>query len=355
MEKMSILIRCDGSPEIGIGHVMRCLALADEIHAQNCNICFAMRKGPLGIQMVQEKGFKVITSDETCQVFDYGEWLNGCVRKADARAIVFDVRDGLSRTVVKELRNNGILIVTIDDPEDKRLEADLAFYPPVPQVKRMNWTGFTGKLYAGWEWVILRPEFAAWRKKQDGISPPPLTRYPSSPRILVTTGGSDPAGLILKALQALNMLSADFHAMIVLGPGFVHHDSLKELLCHAEYKYTILENVTDMVSVMAQADMAIASFGVTAYELAVMGVPSIYLCLTEDHAESASAFTSAGIALSFGIHHNVDSLAIYQNIRNLFYKKDDQIAMTRQATNKVDGQGSERIAGIIASRCTVLQ
>ena len=157
---MRVLIRCDGSPEIGFGHIVRCLALADELReVNNCHVAFAMRKGPLGIQLIEKKGYQVITSEESGQSFDYKDWLNECVRNIEARAIVLDVSDGLNRTVLDELRNKGILIVTIDDPEDKRLSADLAYYPPVPQVKGIDWTGFTGKLYVGWEWVILRKEF----------------------------------------------------------------------------------------------------------------------------------------------------------------------------------------------------
>lgn len=342
---LSVLFRCDGSPEIGLGHIVRCLALADELNdVHNCRITFAMRTGPLGIQMVEEKGYKVIIPQEGDQSFDYRNWLNECVRKVDARVIVLDVRDGLARADVKELRNNGTLIATIDDPEDKRLEANLAFYPPVPQVKRIDWTGFTGKLYIGWEWVILRKEFS--------ITPSPKPQAPRTkiPRILVTMGGSDPQGMTIKAIKALEMLGDNFEAVVVLGAGFQHKKQLDNLLSDCKHRFDVQENVTNMAELMSQSDLAVASFGVTSYELAAMGVPAIYLCLTEDHAESASVFVGAGIALNTGVHLQVSEVALANVVKQILKNASARLKMAESARRLAVGRGVSHIARKIEER-----
>lgn len=87
-------------------------------------------------------------------------WLDVVIRWLRPDALVLDVRSDLTRQSVEKWRNNGILIVIIDDPSERCLSADLAFYPPVPQVKRISWDGFTGQLYVSWEWVIMTREFA---------------------------------------------------------------------------------------------------------------------------------------------------------------------------------------------------
>jgi len=349
-KQRAVLFRCDGSPELGLGHIVRCLALADELKNHNINIYFAIRKGPLGIRMVEEKGYRVFTSDEVTNNFDYGKWIDKCAIESCCKAIIFDVRDGLSRAIVRKLRNKGILTVTIDDPEDKRLEMDLAFYPPVPQVKRMDWSGFTGELYIGWDWVILRPEFAAWRQRQNETVQSRERDNTLTPRILITMGGSDPAGLTLKAVEALNMLHENFQAMIVLGPGFMHEDPLNKLLRKINYNYTIIRNVLDMAPIMAQADLAIASFGVTAFELAALGVPAIHLCLTEDHVESASTFVKAGIAVSLGLFNNVSKPVLANAIRQLLVNAQRRSIMSDRAKQKVDGQGATKIIQMIEIR-----
>ena len=335
-----ILFRCDGSPEIGLGHVVRCLALADELReTHNCRIAFAMRRGPLGFEMVQKKGYPVLTPSNNNQSFDYARWLVEVIDNVGPQTLILDVRDDLPRAVVEELREQGILIVTLDDPSERRLAADLAFYPPVPQVQRLDWTGFTGQLYVGWDWVVLRREFA---------------HRPSSvpherPRILVTMGGSDPTGLTLKAVEALDLLDEEFETVVVLGPGFSHHEALRNLLSRTRRLFDVRQNVTDMSSLMAQSDLAVASFGVTAYELGAMGVPAIYLCLTQDHAESASAFVKAGMAVCLGEHTQVTEQVIAETIRHLLNDVSGRLRMANLARQQIDGQGVRRIAYIVTT------
>jgi spore coat polysaccharide biosynthesis protein SpsF len=370
----NILFRCDGSVGVGMGHVVRCLALADELQENHrCNIHFAMRKSELGINKVKES-YPVLEPNE--KAFDYANWLKDCVKKTNAHILTLDVRDGLTRQDLKQIKKKtGIKVVDIDDPEDKRLEADLAFYPPIPQVKQIDWTGFTGKFFVGWEWVILRKEFSQapclprgilaqwnmksipserrpfhWGSKLQAPSSVHLAPCPKIPRILVTMGGSDPQSLTLKAVKALEILDEDFEAVVVLGTGFQHKKQLNNLLPACKHRFDVRENVQNMVELMAQSDLAVASFGVTAYELAAIGVPAIYLCLTEDHAESASAFVEEGIAISLGVFTYVTTEMIATRISSVINDKSLLSELANNARKHIDGQGVTRISRLIIER-----
>jgi spore coat polysaccharide biosynthesis protein SpsF len=349
---VNILFRCDGSHEIGMGHVVRCLALADELQENcDCLISFAMRTSELGIEKIKQF-YQVMIPDEAQQIFDYESWLTDCINTIKANVLILDARDGLSKSVLRNIKQKfDIKIVTIDDPEDKKLEADLAFYPPVPQVKRIDWSGFTGELHVGWEWVILRKEFSTTSCPM----PQALCSLPSAPctkipRILVTMGGSDPQGMTIKAVKALEMLEEDFEVVVVLGAGFQHKKELGKLLSGCKRRFNVRENVQDMAELMSQSDLAVASFGMTAYELAAMGVPAIYLCLTEDHAESVSAFVEAGTAISLGMFTHVNTEMIAKGISNILNNKSLLARLADTARKYIDGQGVARISRLMIER-----
>jgi spore coat polysaccharide biosynthesis protein SpsF len=344
----SILFRCDGSHEIGFGHVIRCLALADELRdTHGCHIVFAVLRDYRTLEMIKNHEYQVEISDPSKEQFAYGEWFNGVVKKNDPNAIILDVRDDLPYDTIGTLRERGILIVTIDDPTERRLLADLAFYPPVPQVKAMKWEGFTGQLYVGWEWVVLRREFSQNRK--NSIKRINEASQLKIPTILVTMGGSDPKDITFKTIKALSDVDNQFEATIILGPGFVHRDRLNELLKSFPHTYRVYENLSNMADIMAESDLAVASFGVTAYELAAMGVPAIHLCLTEDHVQSAIIFQGFDMAVNLGLADRVNEDKIASSIRYVLHDEDSLVKMANQGKKMVDGRGAIRIAHLVAS------
>ena len=346
--KSTILFRCDGSHEIGFGHIVRCIALADELRDKHgSGVVFAVLYDNKAMEMILNHGYKVETANPREDQFDYGDWFNCIVKKNHPCALILDIRDDLPPNIVSNLRKKGILVVTIDDPTDRRLLADLAFYPPVPQVEKMDWHGFTGQRFIGWEWVILRREFS--HNDENLYKRIKATKKTKIHNILVTMGGSDPKGMTLKTMEALKVIDGQFEVAIILGPGFAHRDSLNEILGNFPHIYRICENVLNIGDIMAEADLAVASFGVTAYELAAMGVPSVYLSLTEDHLQSASVFQNDGMAFSLGLESEVIGDMIASSVQCLLNNKDLCQSMTKKALKKIDGLGATRIAQFVAS------
>ena len=347
------LIRCDAVPAVGFGHVVRCLALADELRdSHGCKVEFAIVQGPKGFEQVKAQGYTVHTPVNADDGLDEGCWLQDLVANHQYQVLVLDVRTELAAAAVQSIRDTGVLIVTIDDPSERRLAADLAFYPPVPQVESLDWTGFSGKRFVGWDWVLLRPQFAnAARKSRWSMSESPPQPQAEAPplTLLVTMGGSDPAGLTLMALEALEQIDADLRVLVVIGRGFMYETALHERLGNTKRDYEIRRDVTDMASLMAGADLAVASFGVTAYELAAMGVPAIYLCLTDDHVESCRAFVTAEMAISLGEYPTVQPMDIAKAVCALLMNPQQRRAMSERGLKLLSAKGVMGMATTLLS------
>jgi len=341
--KSTILFRCDGSHEIGFGHIVRCIALADELRDKHgSGVVFAVLYDNKAMEMIMNHGYKVETANPREDQFDYVDWFNCIVKKNHPCALILDIRDDLPPNIVSNLRKKGILVVTIDDPTDRRLLADLAFYPPVPQVEKMDWQGFTGQRFIGWEWVILRREFS--HNDENLYKRIKATKKTKIHNILVTMGGSDPKGMTLKTMEALKVIDGQFEVTIILGPGFAHRDSLNEILGNFPHIHRIFENVLNIGDIMAEADLAVASFGVTAYELAAMGVPAIHLCLTQDHCKSSSVFQKNKIAFCMGQIDEVDVETLAQKVKYLVSHQKLRRNMIKRSQKLFSDNGTPLVA-----------
>ncbi|HMF94599.1 MAG TPA: hypothetical protein VKE96_09905 [Vicinamibacterales bacterium] len=344
-DPVNVLIRCDGNHDIGMGHVSRCLALADELRdRERCTVRFAMRGlESAGAAAARAAGFAVdaVTADSNA---DYGEELRAIASAQAASALVVDVRDALSRGSLEAIRGRGMRIVAIDEGTDRRLAADLAFYPPVPQADEMNWTGFAGRRYAGWDWVLLRREFVT-----DNFSSPELSGRSPAIDVLVTMGGSDPAGMTEFALAALDLLPMPLAVCVVIGPAFAREGPLSAAVVRSTHAIRIASAPASLAPLMRASRLAVAAFGVSAYELAACGVPAVHVCLTDDHARSSSAFDQEGAAVTAGVFDRLTPQRLSDPIRRLIGRADRRGQMARRASQLVDGRGAARVAALVAA------
>ena len=334
---MNILFRCDGSINIGMGHVIRCLALADELQeSYGCNVHFAMRQSELGINKVKET-FTVLESNE--EAFDYKNWLVDCIQKTNAVILIMDMRDGLTREQLKQIKKkSGIKLVTIDDPEEKCLAADLAFYPPIPQVRSMNLDDMYGEWFSGWEYVIIDPRF------RDACT---NIHERKNNSILVSMGWSDPAGLTVKVVDALNKINKSLQITVLLGQGSKWYQILESQIQRSHHKIALVKNPSNRAEIMAKNELAICSFGVTAYELLTLSVPSIILSLSNDHKVSASIIEKMGAGLNLGVLKGIEGRELVLLVENLLFNKEELSNMNDKAGAVPIGDGVFTIANTI--------
>lgn len=329
------LIRCDGGGKFGYGHVKRMVALARSLRdREGIGAIFAVNGTADALGPIARAGFEAVAVDGTKDA----ETLGALIAERKPDLLVCDLREGIDREGLETLAARVAITAVIDDGSERRLAADLAYYPPVPQAEALDWTGSGCERRIGWEWSILglARSSTAWKHGAH------------RPTVLVTMGGSDPHDLTLKAAQALAQLEPHFRARFVIGPGVANKTRLARSIIALATNFETLEGADGLSTEFASCDLALTAFGVTAYELAAYGVPALYLCLTEDHALSASAFEKAGMGVSLGLADMAGDEDIAAAVSALLADPGRRREMRTAGLATIDGEGAARIAADLA-------
>lgn len=304
---MNILFRCDGSKDIGLGHVSRCLVLAQKLNNNlTTKIFFALKNFDLGINFVKNK-FPVTIYKKG--IISYSDWLKDAIHQLDIDILILDVRNDLNKDELLKIKLiKHLKIITIDDPENKRLLSDIAIYPPVPQINQMKWKNYNGELFVGWEYVIIKDDFLR----------PYKICINSKPKILVSMGGTDPFDMTHYVINSLNQFEKEFKVIIVLGHGYQYYKKLKSLLVKTNLEYEIVQNPKNFYQIIRSVDFGVISFGQTAYELTAVGIPALYICISHDHNISSSLFTELNFGISSGVFNEIDDVVFLNCLNNIF-------------------------------------
>jgi spore coat polysaccharide biosynthesis protein SpsF len=317
------IVCCQGGGSAGLGHVRRSLSLARALRdIHGIGVTFAAPEEIAA--MISAAGFAVRSDMPPAAL--------AMERKFDLAVV--DVKDRLSRADVAALAAEIPVVAVIDDSSDRRLAATHAYYPPVPQARELSWAGSACKPRIGWEWCIL------------GFDPARAVRQPEAGRIVVSMGGADPLGLTAIALEALQQVRSPFQADFVIGPAFTAPEILASRIDRTGPAFHASMDVSNLAELFARSELALVAFGVTAYELAALGVPALYLPASEDHLRSASIFVAGGAGEVLPLRATLAQIA--QAIALLLQDAPRRRAMSEAGPRHLDGGGAVNIAADLA-------
>jgi spore coat polysaccharide biosynthesis protein SpsF len=328
------LIRCDGGGMLGFGHVKRSLTLARSLRdREGLGVLFALNGEEEAASVIRQAGFETIVLPRNSQTTAFTSLVTA--KKPDM--LIADARTNLSRDMLARIATKVGIVALIDDTSDRRLAATHLYYTPAPQVDRFSWKGTNTVVRVGWEWALL------------GFDPtrvPPVTtpRDAERPTMVVSMGGCDPLDLTRLAARALAKITAPFRVRFVIGPGFRTARAIAREVETLSPNFQAVHGVDDLGPEFAAADLALVTFGVTAYELAALGVPALYLAISDDHTLSGSTFEKAGMGMVLGLGRMLRADDIARATWKLLLDPEKRRDMRAAGLNIVDGRAAERIA-----------
>lgn len=334
------VFRANAGPAIGVGHVMRCLALADAMMANGWRCLFVVNEAaPSAAPVLEESGHAVLTvpSPDESGVQRFKEWTH-----PGATVVVIDGYT-FGTSVEQAWRSVGSKVLVIDDLADRRHDCDLLLDQTLGRDEADYWPLVPSEcqLLLGTEFALLRPEFA-WRR------PAALRRRQDAPArgILVSLGAGGPGDLICAALDGLAALELDA-IDVVVGAGHPERSALEAKALAIGRHVRVLADVRNMADLMASADLAVGAAGMTSWERCCLGLPSLMIVTADNQRANAERLQAAGAARLLGVAGEVTAAAIASGVSSLLDDHKSLSAMSRAAASVCDGRGANRAISIV--------
>jgi UDP-2,4-diacetamido-2,4,6-trideoxy-beta-L-altropyranose hydrolase len=273
---MRLVFRPELSPEIGTGHLMRCWALAQACLAQGSEALFTLHRCPYSLQArLSQPGIDITELNQPSNTDE----LAAAVARFGAEAVVLDgygIDSGYRRAVAAL----GLPVLAVDDGNLAfPLHADIVLNSsPAARGEDYALSAPAARLLLGPAFAPLRGEF---------LEPGMVAERPGSGnRVLVTFGGSDPAGLTLPvSLALLERLPAEAGLDIVVGAAHAAPAPLEQMAATWAARITLHRNTSQMAALMAASRLAVSAAGSTLWELASLAVPSVGVVVADNQAD----------------------------------------------------------------------
>lgn len=330
------LFRADAGPEIGSGHVLRSLVLANE-WVDSGGQAVMLGTVPDGLhERITEMGVELVQASNS-------DTLDGdaseTIELALARKAEWVVVDGYKFGVpyVNQLRASTLKVLQFSDGQlMEPIAADIVLDQNLGAENRnYELTTVGAKALLGIKYVSLGQQFRSLIVQKKQIAE-------RATKLMVTFGGSDPDNYTGTVVEALIDMGEIESTIVVLGVSNQHSPAIIER-CQDAPRFRCVSNVANMAELMTEADIAIAAAGSTSWELAALGVPSILVTTADNQEQIAIEMASHGVAMSVGWIDAGNVNSINKAIKTLADDRERRSEMSQAGQALVDGKGAGRV------------
>ena len=318
------LFRVASSPDMGAGHMSRCIHLA-RAFSHDHKIHFILdQPDKVWENKLYDFGFSCSVNDDSdiknvlgCVLdgYQFTEEERKCWRKCALTLIEFDDHDGLS---------------------------DLADFVIQPEGFNQPNTHASTKL-TGFQYALIDPEYASrFSVIKSEVE-----------NILVTFGCVDKNNLTNMALDALKILVSQSclkaNITVAINSRAKHFEAVQSKMFQLGEQFRLLVDADNLKKQVFESDLIIGAGGVSLLERMAAGVPSIAVIANNNQCARVKRASEQCAVINVGETEGLSveklSVAILQLSDNLELRK----RMSLQSRELVDGKGAERISNLVPS------
>lgn len=345
---MRLLLRCDAGPRTGVGHAVRCAALAEAALAAGHEVVFSgrldgldwlwagLRPGPAA-PPDGPPGVLLAPADDTAALVEVARDAGADAVHVDHYLLGPDLRPALASA--------GIVLSSVEDFATGRRPADVVVDPNLGADAHPRADDGSGLLLRGPAYAPLRGAARRARATREArASGPAPSGGGPLPRVLVVMGGTDAAGLLPAVVRALAAAGVPAQVEVVVPPG--RDPALPGGSGPARFR--AIAPLADLPAAMAGADLVVSASGTTVWELCCVGVPMALVRAADNQAEGYRAVVRAGAGLGLGGPADVaDTAATASALHPVLTDPAARAGLAARARSIVDGRGAERIVDAV--------
>ncbi len=346
-------MRVDAYAGVGFGHLKRCLTIAECFRHRGENVFFTLCGDSIATGLVRDAGYDVYLvqgdagfSDQANAIGDQN------LENADIAVLdlahSFAIRDSQGFSSYLRAVKQNCFTVLIDSFGAQSLRenvaelcCDVLVSPYLGEQKSeydIEYAEFLGVHY-----FVLDSAYLDMRDKQ-------INEY--AKKLLITCGGSDPTLVSSRVLNALGKFDKRvLDIKLVIGPGF--SDRLeRELLRIADaspHNVIFVKAPDNLSEAMEWCDLAIATSGLTKYELAATGTPAILMSIDQSHDAVNQNFSCANSVIDLGVVSKVSDVDLTDSFWNLLEDRESRIQLSMAGRSLVKGDGAHNLVDGILS------
>ncbi|WP_051986356.1 UDP-2,4-diacetamido-2,4,6-trideoxy-beta-L-altropyranose hydrolase [Clostridium amazonitimonense] len=333
-----LFIRVDANEKIGIGHLMRCLAVANEANEQGIECTFIISDKETERIMINFDFATICLNSEWNNLNNEIDKLIKVISENKIKLLLVDSYY-VTKEYFEEIGKNVTLIYLGDlNYYSEYIDCLINYNNYYHKFNYYNmYDKKKTKLLLGTKYVPLREEFTNIK---------PIVRDTVS-NILITTGGTDTYNIAGKIVDYFikNESENDICFNIVVGSLNRNLDILSKLeKKNKNIKLYISTN--NVAELMIKSDIAISAGGSTLYELCACGVPTICYAFVDNQLDSIKEFMATETMISVGDIRGREEECInliYEKVQILKNNYKIRKKMFNKMQNIVDRKGSFRI------------
>ncbi|MEU8406521.1 spore coat protein [Micromonospora sp. NPDC048842] len=356
MRTLRVGLRCDAGPRRGVGHLVRCLALAEEFLARGADVTVfgTVERLDWATAELAARGIPLLPGPDSAAE------LVAAARRHHLDVLVLDSYE-LDPAGAGALRAAGVYTLAIIDGDSRGQVADLyldqnfgAELSGLGSGAALPGPGFAaelpGRLLAGSAYALLRDSVVSARPPVV----PPATAV-SRPRVLAFFGGTDAVGAAPVLTRVLMATGHPMDLTVIVGRPEIEAE-VDDVAPGRGQTIRPVPPTTSLPALITEADLVVSAAGTSTWELCCLGAPSALVCVVDNQHESYTRVVRHGLAAGLGelpeltaggVAGRAARATAARTLHGLLSSPQRRATLAARAWATVDGQGRARVVDAV--------